>query len=269
MARDLVKLIKAGGVYAGISGQSFRNHVAGATSGAFMHEYDLWAWEFSGSVPAPELIYTGPQSFAMNLTFSQGSRAGNIKRTGAAAVLIPSSVPPGAGVGFSLNSILAADSGSQITVDVAPAFNPSAHPVQNSGWFDGYSPPTAPAGQAGEPVTMYHSLVGAGGSGNQIVSWWVEYTPGKDNDPAGYNPKLSQYFEANMYNRAENISDWEFQWFSDSGYSVLEYDGPAGITVYSYPGQTQTYWTRARRVVSGGSWSNLGAIGFTDPRVPE
>lgn len=268
MARDLIKLIKAGGVYAGTSGQTFRSHVPGAVSTAFMHEFDLWAWEFSDQVPAPELIYTGIRDFHMNLAFSQGARASNIKRIGAVATILPVNVPPGSSVGFTQNSIVGAATGSEVTVQVAPGYNPSATPYQNSGWFDGYTAPTSPPGQAAEPVLMYHALSGAGGSGSQHIQWYIQYVPGKDNDAAGYNPILSQFFDAHLYNRAEDIGDWEFQWFSDSGYSTLVFDGPAGVTIYSNPGQTTTFWTRARRVVSGGSWSPLGAVSFTDPRVP-
>lgn len=269
MTRSLKTLIQASN-NSGAAGQSFKNHVAGAVAGAHMRDYIITAWEFTDQVPAPELIYTGPQNFHMDIAFTQGSRASNVKRTGAVATILPVNVPPGAGVGFALNSIVGAATGSQVTVSASPGYNPSASPVQNSGWFDGYTPPTAPPNQLPASVLMYHSLVGAGGSGSQHIQWYVKYTPGLNNDATGFNPAMtSPLFDANMYNRAEDISDWEFQWFSDSGYSVLVYDGPAGVTISSSPGQTTTFWTQGRRIASGGTYSHLGAVSFTDPRVPE
>lgn len=261
MARTLKTLIQASG-NSGAVGQSFRNHVTGAATGAKMTDYILSAWGFSGGVPAPELTYTTSQAFAMNIDHTQGSRAFNIKRTGAVVTESDISVPLGATIALSSNNTVAASTGSTITVTVGAPYNPAATAVCNSGWFDGYTYPSAPGDQAAHPVTMYHTLSGAGGSGTQHVTWYLIYQP----DIPGFNPQLMTSFDANFNNRAETTADWEFQFYSDSGYTTLV-GSSVSYTFDSLPEQISTYWTKARRIGSGGSYGALGPTSFTDPRL--
>lgn len=271
MARTLKSLIKASG-NAGTTGQSFRNHVAGAATGAKMSDYNLTGWSFSAP-PTNGATYTGNQNFGGNITFTQGSRATYIKRIGAVMV-DPNAVGAVGGIGGSLtmtvNSIVGAATGSTYNVLLKPGYNGlSSSAAGNPGWFDGYTSPTAPADSNADNVTMFGSLNSpAAASGFQAVSWADVYIPDQLSalDSARYNPQLVASRSINMNNRAETTADWLWEWHSNSSYTSLV-SASLTLTFTSLPNTTHVYYLRAQRILSYTAiWDSIGAVTFTDPR---
>jgi hypothetical protein len=267
MAWKLTDLILASG-NSGVAGQSFRNHVTGAVTGAAMTDYQVTGWSFSAP-PTNGATYTGTQNFGGNITFTQGSRAGNIKRTGAAMTdpvpTLSYTAPTGGTFAITTNSIVGAATGSTYNVQITPGYNNTgSSPAGNPGWFDGYTSPTTPAGTGPDNVTMFGSLTGVGAvTGSQGASWSDIYVV----DIGPFNSTLSVARSILMNNRLEDVGDWDWEWHANSSYTSLL------SSVYTYTfGSSQngvtTAWVRAARKLSFTHiWENVGAITFTDPRA--
>src|SRR3954468_17540838 len=218
MTWTLKNLIKASG-NSGAVGQSFRNHVAGAVTGAAMTDYKITALSFA-SPPTNGNTYTGTQNFGGSITFTQGSRASNIKRTGAVYTISPSGMfDTGGSVTLTTNSIVGASTGSSINIQVKAGYDDNgSSPVGNPGWFDGYTSPTVPAGTGSDNVTMFGSLTGVSAvSGSQFFQWTETYTP----DIGPYNSDFSFLRQIYMNNRLEDTTDWDWEWHANSSYTSL------------------------------------------------
>lgn len=264
MSRTLKNLIKASG-NSGVAGQSFRNHVTGSVTGAHMTDYNVDGWSFSAP-PTNGNTYTGTQNFGGSITFTQGSRASNIKRTGAVIVVSPTGdVFTGGKITVTTNSIVGASTGSSLNVQVIAGYNSTtSSPVGNSGWFDGYTSPANPGGTSPANVTMFGSLTGvSAATGSQFYQWHEIYTP----DIGPYNADFDEIRQIFMNNRLETTSDWEWEWHANSSYTSL-LASTVAYTFASSPDGLYTFYLRAARILSFTHiWENVGAVTFTDPRT--
>jgi hypothetical protein len=266
MSRTLKNLIKASG-NSGAIGQSFRNHVTGAVTGAKMSDYNVDGWSFSAP-PTNGSTYTGTQNFGGSITFTQGSRASNIKRTGAAMFdptpTLSATEPTGGSVRVTTNSIVGAATGSSYNVQVKPGYNDvGSTPNGDPGWFDGYTSPSNPGGSSAANVTMFGFLGGVGAvTGSQTAAWTDLYVV----DIGPYNSSLSVARSIFMNNRLEDTSDWDWEWHSNSSYTALLTATPT-YTFSSLPDSAHTFYLRAARILNFSHiWQNIGAVTFTDPR---
>src|SRR5690348_9138175 len=235
MPRDLLNLIKASG-YAGTSGQSFRNNVTGAASGAKMSDYNLYAWVFGGTQPSTSPLgasYVGTTDFAMTFDFTQNSRANYIKRIGAALTIdadIPGN-PGGYSASIVAQNVVAAVSGSSVTVRVVPPLGsaPSGAIVLAQPWFTSYTYPNQPpSGSGSQPVKM-GVAVSSGGGGTEVrnIHFTLSYAP----DIGPYNPTISQaYVNIPFTTRADTLDDFEYEWHTTSAYSDANPGTSSGVS---------------------------------------
>lgn len=259
MTFDLKSLIQASG-YSGSSGQSFRNHVLGAATGAKLSDYKCTDWTFSGD-PAPELTYSDGAHFAISITFSQNSRVDYIKRTGNSISINPGLSPTGFNVTAASSSVVAASAGSAASVTVSAPYN-GTRSYSGTAWFDGYISPAQPSDSTSDPVRFQAVVAASGASGSQACSFTFSFAP----DSGGFNPTLSHTFSLTMNNRSysTDASTYLWNWSTTSDFSSIV--GTASSYVLnSAPGETHTLYLRGRATVSD-VWTNVGAVTFVDPR---
>jgi hypothetical protein len=265
MTHKLNELIRASG-YAGTSGQSFRNHVAGAASGAKMSDYLITAWALSDTPnPAPFSPYADNTTFYLDPQFTQGVRASYIKRVGAVFV-VSGSGPYGFSATAVTNNAVGAATGSQLRVLVRSPFSSEQVITTGTPWYVGYSPRGSsypPPGSGTVPVDFLAQTTYASGSGQQTCSFGVGYTP----DAGGFNPDLpSQFYNFPIANRIEGLADFDHEWHSNSTYTSLV-SSASSFQIMSAPAYSVTYWYRYRRKISGASWVQLGAVNWSDTRL--
>jgi hypothetical protein len=128
-------------------------------------------------------------------------------------------------------------------------------------WFRDYPEPSVPPDDNGYAVRFSGELSG-GSSGSQNCQLELLYVP----DIGPFNPSLINRFDFSMNNRAELTSNWDWEWHTNSTYTNLLTNGRQHeITSFGDPATTATYWLRAKRQ-STSTWTNVGAVNWTDPR---
>lgn len=272
MTYTLKDLIIASG-YAGTAGQSFRNNVASAVTGAAMTDYKCTAWAFSGD-PAVGTTYSDNASFTISITFTQGSRAQYIKRTGSSVLVLLDGIGPdyvgtmpthnsGFQIASSSHTINAVATGTLSVTLRAPSALPSGY--TGSAWFDGYTSPAYPTynGVDADPIHFRGAVSFGSGAGTPTLqAFSISYAP----DTGPFNLTLYQTFPITMFMRSTDTStslyDWE--WHYNSSYTSLRGTGP-GVFEASIPGNSWTYYLRAKPTGTS-TWTNVGAVTFTDPR---
>lgn len=201
MARNLKNLIKASG-YAGTSGQSFRNHVAGAASGVKMSDYNMGnpAWT---NTPNPSTTYATPTTFS-NLTLTLGvynAKASQIQETTTASWQV-AYISPLSTASATLNSVSWASNVATVSITVNGELTTGTPTTTASVWYQGYTYPYLPYGGSGNTdpntcspdcetafnvsFTMSANPVAASGSTTNNLS--VQYVP--DKYGAQYNPTI-------------------------------------------------------------------------------
>lgn len=262
MSYSLRDLIRASG-YAGVAGQSFRNHVSGAGPGAAMSQYKCNGWSFSGE-PAPELTYSEGQAFTIAVDFSQGTYAEWIKRAGSGLITInPGLSPYGFDVYNQASTVVGAATGSSASFNVHAPYA-SGYSFDGSCWYTGYTAPTVPATTGTEQITFYGEVFADAASGTDACSVQFSYVP----DIGPFNPTLTHTFPFTMNRRAASTNNADYLWEwrdADSGGGTLLYNGGPTYTVNSDPQQTTTVYLRGRRQ-AGDAWVNIGAVTFFDSR---
>lgn len=274
MSYSLVSLEKASG-YAASAGQDFVSNVlpTGAKPNAKMTDYFINNWDFSGE-PPPETTYNDNSTFNVTIAFAQGAYASYIKRAGTGLISFSNSYGPDyTGTlpqhndGFQIassSSTVNGDTTGSFSITLRAPMAPASG-FAGSAWFANYTSPNEPTynGADPDPVKFTGSIQpGSGGGTSMLQCFSIAYTP--DNGP--FNPPMNKTFPINMYVRSTDTStigyDWE--WYSDSGYQTLYHTG-VGFTVFSYPGNTFTYYLRARKT-GDPFWTNVGAVTFYDDR---
>lgn len=262
MPGKLSELIVASG-FTAIPGRSFRNHVASASTGVSMKRYKAFGWTLSGA-PNPATEYASGTSFTIGIQFtSQADYFQYIKRVGAVLVVTPwGGNPSGSSVNVTSNSVIAAETGSQLIVNMIGGVNPAAI-FSGDAWFNGYSKPFTPPGGGPDDAVWQAYMTGAsGGGGHSAVGFDLTYTP----DAGGFNPATD--YVANLSGeityRAETIFDHEIEWYNDSAYTSLRATGQAFVEPMSQ-GDFKTFYLR-QRPIGAGSWTNVGGVSMFDPR---
>ena len=267
--RDLKELIKCSG-YAGVAGQSFRYHVAGAASSAKMSDYKLDWWNWTGG-PGSPLHYPSGQVFNMSADLGPGSRLGYITRTGAGVITL-SDVVVGPGGSVTLNS----SNGSGATVDarvtIVSPWNPGAS-ASISGtakyyWAgtDQTDPPSDSSLMQGHFQARVTGGAGIGDGDYEDVTFKLSFV----NPNAGtghFNPDLGPtLFAASMYHRGIDYTDFDVQWHDNGSYTSLVSSAYDYYWTEPYVGASYSLWLRYRPH-GGSTWTNVGEVQFIDPRL--
>jgi hypothetical protein len=273
MPFSLAYLIRASG-YAGVAGQSFRNHVIGAATGAKMSDYIVSDWLFD-SAPDPDFNYDDGATFAMPIAFTQGSRAHFIKRAGSGVLTVQATYGPDYGgtlpesnAGFQIDStshLIDAGATGALTVTLRAPMAPATG-FAGSAWFDGYAHFDVPTydGVNPDPVRFDGVIAGGGAGGTPVLQCFsVMYAP----DIGPFSPMLFKTFPLMMIERAtdESTSPYAWEWHTNSSYTDL-HSSDASFLVNSRPMDSFTYYLRVRPL-AGGAWNNVGAVTFDDPRL--
>ena len=201
MPRTLQRLIIASG-NAGTSGQSFRNHVAGAVSGTKMSDYniDSPAWT---NTPSAVTTYPTPTTFS-NLTLTLGvynAKASQIQETTAAGWSV-AYISPLSTASASINSVSWASNVATVSVTINGELTTGTPVTTASVWYQGYTNPVLPYGGSGNTdpsncspdcttafdvaFTMSANPIAASGSTTNNLS--VQYVP--DKFGAQFNPTI-------------------------------------------------------------------------------
>lgn len=260
---------------AGTSGQSFRNHVTGAVSGAKLSDYKLTAVAFSGQPTTGGGPYPAEQTFAITATFTRNSRAHNIQRNVSAAWQL-TVTEPGTEVALESFSSNGSPSGASHTLNIRvkgkQTGSPSVSPVATQ-------PGSEPASGVPWAVQWTCNFSGLGGTGTTAFDITWSYDP----DTSTFSPTLTNVWSATFGNRGyDENADFDFEWrTADSGGGTL-ISTARQFTLTSdsnsiYPSdingllnaETATLYLRWRiKTTSGGNgtWNNYGAVACTDPR---
>lgn len=237
-----------------------------------MSDYKVIGWVFGGTEPSTSPLgasYVGTTDFPMTIDFTQNSRASYIKRIGAALTLdadIPGN-PGGYSASIVAQNIVAAVSGSSVTVRVVPPLgtSPSGSIQLGQTWFTNYSYPNQPpSGSGSQPVKMTASVTnGGGGTEVRNIHFTLSYAP----DIGPFNPTITkQYVNIPFTTRADTLDDFEYEWHTTSAYADASPLPYSSITFDSVPLQVTDYWLRYRRKGASG-WTNVGNAHWEDPRV--
>lgn len=282
--RDLIQLIKCSG-YAGATGQSFRNNVLGAASGAKMTDYIIAGWAGWSSSPAsqgsPGPTFNSGQVFDLSTTISGGSRISYITKTGsglvvatnlvkpdAAAVVVQSSSvtnTPGVNVAPTISASVAITSG--YNAGAAPSMSASARYYY--GGTDQGSPPASGYCQA------HFAAVITGGNGisdggYDDISFSLVLDPNAGT--GAFNDVLSEPFTMRMQHRGYNPADFTVEWHGNSSYTNYLSGAPdyyadeATFAPSSPPNGGYTLWFRYK-APGITTWTNYGPVTFTDSRI--
>jgi hypothetical protein len=215
MPRTLRYLIMASGS-TGSAGQSFRNHVAGAASGAAMSHYLIPSVAISG-VPAGNTALTAyPDSFTFSIQnlFTRGSRAHFIQRNDMGAYAFTDIENPGSGqvAQASITAFVVQGDGwrHDITVNVkAPpvgTYNHNPH-----GYNYGVEPQF---GGQQWPAEFWTEISTTGGGTAQLITLAMAYNP----DTGPFNSQLTNGSGWTFWqeNRVYGNDDFDYRWFFTS-----------------------------------------------------
>jgi len=278
-SHDLIQLIKCSG-YAATSGQSFRNHVAGAASGAKMSDYIVTALDWTGG-PAGADVF--PQDsghvYSMVGNFIGGSRIGNIIRQGSATGLFTiSSITINPGGSVVLNSNTVSGSSALADVEIIAPYNPGAT-ISESGSATYYYSGTDQSSPPASGYCQAHFSARVTGSGGTADG-------GYDNVTFDLSmPNVNAYtgdFNANpaalscvaaTNHRGIPYTDFTVEWHSNSSYTALVSSSPdyypdeSVFAPSSPPSGGYTLYLRYYLTSGGVSWNNFGAVTFIDSRL--
>jgi hypothetical protein len=286
--RDLINLIKCSG-YAGASGQSVRNHVLGAASGAKMTDYIISTWGGWASSPAsqgsPGPTFDSGQTFDLSTTILGGSRISYITKSGAGLVTLTNLVKPDSAAVTATGSTVTNTPGLNVgptvdaTVQITSGYNTGSAPGLSAsatyfyGGADQSSPPSSGYCQA------HFAAVITGGNGisdggYDDITFTLQLDP---NAGTGhFNDVLSQAFTMRMRHRGYNPADFTVEWHTNSTYTnyvsgAFDYYPDEAVFSPSGPPNGSTYpaYTLWFRYKAPGiaTWTNYGPVTFTDSRL--
>lgn len=270
MPADLVELIKASG-NAGTAGQSFLNHVTGATGGVSMTDYQLGSVNSYSGVPLTpvENTYATPQTWNIDVTFSNyGSKFNQIRRNGTTPWLFLGTA------NHVLNSVSWNDGTATVTLNSTVEGDYDAGTLQTlssfSAWHTGYTAPTQNPNSGSVNVSVFPEVSGGGSpSGTTDFTLQWRYDP----DTATFNSNMTtSSFSFRMNKKAypawTTTHEWEMH--TDSNYNnVVGTNSYTFSSDENYDADVGYIRYRIKAAYNGGtpgSWSNYGVIHWTDPR---
>jgi hypothetical protein len=275
--RDLKELIKCSN-YAATSGQSFKNNVAGAVSGAKMTDYIVTGWNWTGGPAGADVFRqdTG-HIYSMVGTFLGGSRISNIIRQGSGLLAI-SSVTINAGGSVTLNSNNVTSSATaSADVEIIAPYNPGATVSMSADakyYYSGSDQASPPS--SGYCQAHFAAVVTGGGAspdgGYDNVSFYLSmsnvnaYTGNFNDNPAPL------YCVAATNHRGISPSDFTVEWHLDSAYTSLQSGNPNYFVdesvIWPSAPDPSGYTLYLRYKGPGVStWTNYGAVTFIDSRI--
>lgn len=267
MAWTLRDLIIASG-FAGTSGQSFRNHVVGAASGAKMSDYKQTA--ASWDVQTFPGLHNPNESYTCTITFTEGSRARFFRNSGNVVIIDLNTV----GVIKSGESLGFANSGT-VTVTVDGNLD-----IGGAGVSSITTVPASPfgsPGQGGSPLLVrWIPTVNSISSGSDFKGWRLTLPRANTGYPFNtYAPSTGiagGQYEVEVRRKAPSITDYDFEWYNDSFFSSLFAVGSPAEWTQSFVGQDKTLWLqwRIKPALNGGNttWHQiLTGTTFTDRRA--
>ena len=271
--RSLRELIRASG-NAGTAGQSFRNHVSGAVSGASMSEYVMLSTAWSGSPPQPpgEITYTGTVDFGLTFTATANSRFVNIRNALQAAwslyTLSGNGTESVSWQSFSWSGLVLS-----ATVRVtAPVAGTGATITSSAAFVSG-----APSASDPESVRFHVDASGGGGGSTQDFTIRADWQP----VPSLWEDLVTTAWPVRWAQRAYGNTDILVEWFHsasdrDAGTNRVGTGNthvPGSVPPYpsdvngTLPGESATMYARWAYATAPTSWTGV-TITFTDPRPP-
>jgi hypothetical protein len=208
------------------------------------------------------VTYDDQQSFTYAISFTRGAQAYRIARQGAGRIVASNTTGQAGSAVTSTSSVdMAAGTGS-ITVTLTAPYSAAAT-ASGSTHFQGLNPGDVPSDNVAHTAVFELVLTGAGPSGSATtMTWTLAYQV----DSANFNPQLVDATQqALIHYRGEVVADWQAEWYNDSGYTSLYTTGNSFTVAQTSAGQDFTFYLRARRI-GAPSWTNYGAVTFTDPR---
>lgn len=265
MAWTLVDLIKASG-YSGVAGQSFRNNVLGAVTGAKVTDYKQTAASWDTQTFAG--LHNPNDSYVCTLTFTEGSRAFNFRNAGNVIVLSLNDIE----VVKSSESMGSAGSGTA-TVNVDGRLDLSGAGISSTFTV----PPSPIAFGSGGGVNTVHFIVSVNSvaSGSDFRGWHFTLPNANTGPPfntyAGGGDISSGSYSVEVRRRAPAITDYDFEWYSDATFTTFFDSGSQVLWTQSFVGQDKTLWVqwRIKPALNGGitTWNQrLTGQAFTDNR---
>lgn len=267
------KLIKAGkfGV-AAVTGDSFRNTVPGAGSGADVNDYKVFGFNsFTGDVPdIAEGIKASGYQWVFGWSVVRAALFGNIQANGNFVVGVrrtDSAVYHYAGQALNVLAQNMSGASATMTLEVLGGYK-EITTVSGHAWYTGYVEPANPGGTDVAEVSFTATVsYGPGGLDTQDIEFELHWTPdygGDGDDNHGFNIEVTYPgLSARTTQRYEPSSNVEIEWHTNSSYTAL-YTTGVGFTIFSWPQQDNTYWMRWRR--GSGAWTNYGAVNWHDNR---
>lgn len=270
MAYTLRDLIKASG-NAGTSGQSFRNHVTGATSGTAMSHYKAGlAFDVTDALPSTEYTYASGSSVYTRITYlSTAVKWSLIRQNGTTPwTQIGSSSTTG---GLRPSSVVWDDTGLTGTANytLIGVYDPNTLQTLSyyDAWFRDYPYPNQPPDSGTYVVRAKPVATGSlTPSGSSTMTYQWQYVP----DIGPFNPTYTDPTSITVAVSRIAYPAWatvhESEYYSDSGYTTL-----VGNTISSDPETIFTWWIRYRIKAeynggTPGSWNYYGSYTWYDPR---
>ncbi len=296
MARNLKNLIIASG-YAGVSGQSFRNHVTGSGTGTAMSDYNMGSpsWTNGFTQLLSGAPYPTPYT-KTDLTLTLGlfnSKADKIQSKNLSNWTL-SVISPGSTASGSLNSISWSGNIGTLNLTLFGELTTGTPTTNLTRWYQGYTSPYVPFETTiGPPytcttlencgncvsdcTTSYNvdftfSVNGISASGSADSDIYLSYAP--DNYSAGYNPPIygPGPTGGSSWSITQNRRDGSIpvvtsiEWATDSGFTnvvststtyTISSDHLANVDVYL-----------RYKLDGAGSWTEhpSNPINWTDPR---
>ena len=259
-SKKLRNLIRASG-NTGVAGQSFRNHVTGAGSGARMSEYNLYGWQNWASPnyahdPGHANVFADNTVLAFTFDLNAGSRFGHIKGGAGNWNL---HVPEGGGANESVlqNLVWGAQFpvGNSFEVRVRGMYRYSAGMQIVRNWFRDFGNLEPPPDNLDYAWTIDAAGTAPDLAGYDHFNLQIQYIPPQTDTSAGvFNDYLQITYPVDVAPRA-GARVWEVEWHDNSSYTNLIHTG-AQLTITSGASNAYgEYWYRYKH--SGqGSWTN-------------
>lgn len=272
MPRTLRNLILASG-NAGTSGQSFRNHVTGATSGTKMSDYNLGSASFTNQPVDDVGNYPDQYDAVITVTFAGvGGKFDLIKRSFTDAANWNVSVIGGLGASVAIQSLTSSGpTNAVITTRIRSPFRTDGSLFGSAAFANG----TQSLGDP-EPILITGSASNPGAAAASTVQGFISYFP--DNGP--YNPTITNGsgWSAPFSHRALDATAFSWEWYTSTSdrssstnmlsnsrtFTLTTQVPPLAQSGGTVPLDSFTLYFRTR-TLAGGEFS-LGSVSWTDPR---
>lgn len=263
--RTILRLIQASG-YAGTSGQSFRNNVPGAVSGARTSDYYLDGWgNWTNSYSGGTLAYNATVTLTFDLY--AGGRWYNLPRKPLVALANDGTDPTSTGSASVVSGALMLPGSNTVQMQVRGGTKiVQLHRVFNGiskQWTEyGTEPNPNPVSVASD-IDIFAQFTSTGSTTPDAYSYTLHlHYPGDGdfNDPLDFSFPVTVMGNVTTDNTAASV-----EWHTNSSYTALYTTGALARVESGGSGPTSgSLWMRYK---DNGAWVNYGQVDWFDPRV--